>query len=90
MGLAGVSTAESQTACAATYDDPEGLKRALEDMAVLKTRVIDQLTANGQFDESAVRCECFLNLRYGCSDTSMIVPEPAIAIMPRRSASVCA
>ncbi len=76
MGLADV-VAESQTACAATYDDPEGLKRVLEDMAVLKTRVTDQLTANGQFDESAVRCECFLNLRYDGSDTSMMVPEPS-------------
>ena len=76
MGLADV-VAESQVACAARYDDPDGLKRAMEDMSHLKERVTSELTSDGQFNSSAVRCECFLNLRYDGTDTAMMVPEPS-------------
>jgi 5-oxoprolinase (ATP-hydrolysing) len=75
MGLADV-VAESQAACAAKYEDAQGLKRAMDDMIALKEKVISQLISDGQFEASAVRCECFLNLRYDGSDTAMMVPEP--------------
>lgn len=76
MGLADV-VSEAQVACAARYDDSDGFKRAMESMVALKDRVTSQLTADGQFEATSVRCECFLNLRYDGSDTAMMVPEPS-------------